>query len=684
MHKSILKLIRTTLLGTLACLSLVLLVACAKPPSCGDAETLDLAHALLIKDVTKELGTIAKDDPDGWMRKYLDSVKTEFSSIVSEGYNSDAKKQSCRAVLKVSSVSGEVASDVNLDYDTQLTEDKDSRFNLGMIGLQPPTQLLAEQARSYYNAHRWTGEWRGTYTCQGIDGAESGPQGPFKQQVALVVKGDEGHMERTTQGGGIEKMGGNFMPDKNGDIRLSMGGPGENSLEDKWIAEFEGLVQGDRANIGGVIRLGKNSPQDEPRVLRECELDLILNVSPSKALAVSPNPSPNSGPSPVAAIKTSVSAVPVPAPIAASVESVPPLVIRIGHAAPLSGDWAHLGSDNELGARMAIDELNARHLKIGDRPATFELVAVDDKSDPGTAMAVAQELVKARVSAVVGHMQSGTSIAASKIYSEAGIPEISPSATNPRFTQQGFKTAFRLSGSDEQMAVMLAKYAVQTLKAQRIAVINEGSSYGTGLVMTFREAVTKAGGSIVGDMALPYENRTAPHLLWDITAAKPDLVFFGGMDATAGPLLRMMKEAGMTARFIGGDGMCTDALPKVAGNALGQDAVVCAEAGGATPEFAQGLKDFEARFKAKNGVGVQIYAPYVYDAVNVLADAMVRAGSADPVKYLPALAQTDFKGVTGPISFDARGDLQRPAFSLYTFRGGRKEPLAVLRQPSKS
>jgi len=151
------------------------------------------------------------------------------------------------------------------------------------------------------------------------------------------------------------------------------------------------------------------------------------------------------------------------------------------------------------------------------------------------------------------------------------------------------------------------------------------------------------------------------------------------MDAVGGPMLKQVKQLGMTVKFMGGDGLCTGELAKLAGDAIGEDMVVCAEAGGVDGDFKAPLEKFKADFKAKNGVEVQIYAPYVYDAVNVIAAAMVAAGSSDPAKYLPEVGKVQYKGVTGPIAFDEKGDIKNGALTLYTYRAGKREQLAVVR-----
>ncbi|PZQ66997.1 MAG: branched chain amino acid ABC transporter substrate-binding protein [Variovorax paradoxus] len=361
-----------------------------------------------------------------------------------------------------------------------------------------------------------------------------------------------------------------------------------------------------------------------------------------------------------------------PAPTAAApAPAAPPaaetLVVKIGHVGPTSGAIAHLGKDNELGAKMAIEDLNAKQLKIGDKVAKFELVAEDDAGDPKQGTAVAQKLVDEKVNGVVGHLNSGTTIPASKLYSDAGIPQISPSATNPKYTRQGFKTAFRVVADDTQLGGTLGKYAVETLKGKNIAVIDDRTAYGQGVAEEFEKAAKAAGGTIVGHEFTTDKSTDFNAILTKLKGAKPDILFFGGMDAVGGPMLKQVKQLGLNVKFMGGDGLCTGELAKLAGDAIGEDMVVCAEAGGVDGDFKAPLDKFKADFKTKNGVDVQIYAPYVYDAVNVLADSMVRVG------------KTNYKGVTGPIAFDEKGDIKNGALTLYTYKGGQRTQIAVVR-----
>lgn len=354
-------------------------------------------------------------------------------------------------------------------------------------------------------------------------------------------------------------------------------------------------------------------------------------------------------------------------------------IVKIGHVAPITGPNAHIGKDNENGAQMAIDELNAKGTMIGGKKVVFQLVAEDDASDPKQATAVAQKLVDAKVKGVIGHMNSGTTIPASKIYFDAGIPQISPSATNPKYTQQGFNTAFRVVANDGQLGGVLGRYAIAQLKGKNIAVIDDRTAYGQGVAEEFRKSAIAAGGTIVATQFTTDKAIDFNAILTSIKSKSPDLVFFGGMDAVAGPMLRQMDQLGIKAKFMGGDGICTTELPALAGAGLKDGEVVCAEAGGVTPAGKKALDDFKAAYQKKFKQEVVIYAPYTYDALMTMAEAMQKAGSSDPKVYLPELAKIHHKGVTGEIAFDPKGDILNGTLTLYSYKDGKRTLLSVVK-----
>ncbi|MGQ9684688.1 MAG: branched-chain amino acid ABC transporter substrate-binding protein [Thiobacillaceae bacterium] len=349
-------------------------------------------------------------------------------------------------------------------------------------------------------------------------------------------------------------------------------------------------------------------------------------------------------------------------------------VVRIGSVAPLTGPQAHLGKDNENGARLAVDEINAQGLVLGGKPVRLELIGEDDQADPKTATIVAQKLVDSGVVAVIGHLNSGTTIPASKYYHDAGIPQISPSATAIAYTAQGYRNAFRVMANDAQQGRVLGEYAVKTMGARTIAIIDDRTAYGQGLADEFEKAARAAGGQVV---AREYTNDRASDftaILTSIKGKNPDLIFFGGMDPQAGPMAQQMKRLGLNSRFLGGDGMQNQNFIKLAGD--GAEGVT-ASSPGLPLDAMPGGPDFKRRFEAKYGQ-IQVYAPYAYDAVMVLVDAMRRADSFEPAKVLAELPKTDLQGVTGRIRFDAKGDTEGGAVTLYQVKNGAWQVLETV------
>ena len=352
-------------------------------------------------------------------------------------------------------------------------------------------------------------------------------------------------------------------------------------------------------------------------------------------------------------------------------------VIKIGHVAPLTGGIAHLGKDNENGARLAVDEINAAGgVKAGDKTFKLELLAEDDKADPKEGTLAAQKLVDAGVVAVVGHLNSGTSIPASKIYADANITQISPSATNPKLTDQGFKTTFRVVANDNQQGGVLANYAAGEMKAKTIAIIDDRTAYGQGLADVVEKVSKEKGLKVV---AREFTNDKATDfnaILTKVRAAKPDVVMYGGMDATAGPMAKQMKQLGIKAPMLAGDGVCSPEFIKLAGDAAG--ILTCSMAGEAVEKLAKGA-DFVAKYKAKFNQDVQIYSPYSYDAVYVIADAIKAAGSADRAAITGAMPKTNLAGVTGQITFDEKGDIKNGAISMFKVKDGKLDYISTSR-----
>lgn len=350
-------------------------------------------------------------------------------------------------------------------------------------------------------------------------------------------------------------------------------------------------------------------------------------------------------------------------------------IVKIAHVGPLTGGLAHLGKDNENGVRLAINEANSMGTAIGGQRVKFELMAEDDAADPRVGVKVAQKLVDARVAGVVGHLNSGVTIPASAIYNKAGIPVISGSATNPRYTQQGFKVAFRVVGRDDQQGTAVANYLAANPKIKTVAVMDDATAYGEGLADDAERALKARGITVMPRIQGTDRTTNWRATLSKVKASNPDAVFYGGMDSTGGPLLKQARELGINAVFAFGDGACTDTMAELAGRAA--EGLICSQVGipveAASKRF---LESYKSAFKADP----ILYAPFTYDATKLLIAAMQKAGSAEPAKYLPALAASNYTGATGRIRFDRNGDRGDAEVTIFSLKGGRIAPLSIIRE----
>ena len=350
-------------------------------------------------------------------------------------------------------------------------------------------------------------------------------------------------------------------------------------------------------------------------------------------------------------------------------------VVKIGHVAPMSGAQAHYGKDNANGSAMAVEDLNTQNIVIGGKKIKFELQPEDDAADPKQGTAAAQKLCDSKVAGVVGHLNSGTTIPASKVYNDCGIPHVTGAATNPNLTKPGYKTTYRIIANDNALGAGLAFYAVDALKLKRVAMIDDRTAYGQGVAEVFKRTALAKGMTVVDEQFTTDKATDFMAILTAIKAKNPDAIFFGGMDPQAGPMLRQMEQLGMTkVKYFGGDGICTAEVAKLAAGAKTLENVVCAE-GGASLEKMPGGTAWKKRYDAKFPGQFQVYSPYTYDATFVLVDAMKRANSTDPKVYTPKLIETSYKGVTGTIAFEPTGELKNPSMTLSVYKDGKKTPL---------
>jgi branched-chain amino acid transport system substrate-binding protein len=337
----------------------------------------------------------------------------------------------------------------------------------------------------------------------------------------------------------------------------------------------------------------------------------------------------------------------------------------------LTGGIAHLGKDNENGVRLALDQANAKGMTIGGKKVKFELMAEDDQADPKLGPTIAQKFADAKVAGVVGHLNSGVTIPASAVYNQAGIPMISGSATNPKVTEQGFKNVFRVVGRDDQQGPAVAQY-LNGMKLKKVAIADDATAYGEGLANEVEKTLKAAGVQVVAREKTNDKATDFKAILTKMKGKAPDAIFYGGMDATGGPMLKQARELGIKSVFSFGDGACTAEMAKLAGAAA--EGLICSQAG--LPVEAAS-KDFVTAFNAKYGE-IKQYAPFTYDAANLIIASMQKADSVDPAKYLPELQKISTTGATGNLAFDEKGDRKNAEITIFTLKDGKVVPIGVV------
>lgn len=349
--------------------------------------------------------------------------------------------------------------------------------------------------------------------------------------------------------------------------------------------------------------------------------------------------------------------------------------VLIGLAGPLTGPSARIGKDLENGAQLAITDANNKKPVIDGKAVTFKLVSEDDQSDPRTAVTVAQRLVDEGVAGVVGHWNTGTSIPAARIYHDAGIAQVAPVATGHAYTQQGFDTSFRVMGHDDDGGNYAGQYAVNVLKAKRIAVLDDRTAFGQGLADEFIRSLKAQGITIIDREYVDDKTIDFSAVLTSIRSKNADLIFFGGVDSQAAPLARRIKQLGMPATLMGAGGFVSQTFLTLAQKE--GEGVVALEPGLPVDRMPGG-KAFEQAYISRYQTHIELHAPFAYDATSVLIDAIEQANSTDPAKYLPKLRAIRHQGVTGLIAFDGQGNLLNPSFTVYQVINGQWVPKSIL------
>lgn len=341
--------------------------------------------------------------------------------------------------------------------------------------------------------------------------------------------------------------------------------------------------------------------------------------------------------------------------------------IKIGCAAPLTGDQAPLGIDNCQGVRLAVEQANAKGEVIRGYP--LGLVSLDDQHNPAQAVNVAKKFVADQdVVGVIGHFNSSCTKPASAVYHEAGMVQITATSTNPELSRQGFETFYRVSATDDVQGPKGADFAKNHLNARRIFVIDDKTTYGKGLADEFHKRAGSIGIEVLGHEGITQGDKDFTPLLTKIKPLNPDLIYFGGIYPEGALLLRQARGLGVQTTFMGGDGLANPLLIEL-GTAPVVEGTHATMVGGdmrKVPTAAQFIKDYEARF-GKLGQ----WAAYGYDAGNILIEAVRKAGTKDRSAVLKAMKEIpSFQGVTGEVVFDERGDNKNQFIGVFKVQNG--------------
>jgi branched-chain amino acid transport system substrate-binding protein len=362
----------------------------------------------------------------------------------------------------------------------------------------------------------------------------------------------------------------------------------------------------------------------------------------------------------------------LPAPMRAADDGRSVRVVQIGFAGPLSGSSAQMGQSQAHAVEMALAEINARGIAVGGRPLLLKLLTQDDRGDIHTATLMANYLVKSEVVAVIGHWNTAASMRAAPIYHAAGIAQIAPGSTGRQYTQNGYADSFRIVGHDDDGGRYASGFALQQLKARRIAVIHDETGFGTMLANQFMQGLQDKGGVLVAQQAISSKTSDFNAALTEIRNKDADLIFFGGLGPQAAALKLAMRRTGVNATLLAADGIVSPSFLRLAG---ADSEGTFGLAPGQAQEKMAGWKKFQDKYVAAYGGPIELFAPFAYDAAYAIAAAIQQADSLEPARIAAALHQLKYKGLTGTIAFDAEGNLLNPAYTIYQVRSGKWIPV---------
>jgi branched-chain amino acid transport system substrate-binding protein len=335
--------------------------------------------------------------------------------------------------------------------------------------------------------------------------------------------------------------------------------------------------------------------------------------------------------------------------------------VKFGVAGPITGPNAAFGAQLKNGTTQAIEDLNAKGGILGQK---IELLVGDDVSDPKQGVSVANKFVGDGVKVVVGHFNSGVTIPASEVYQENGIVMVTPSATNPKVTERGMWNVFRTCGRDDQQGEVAASFIAKNLKGKKIAVVHDKTTYGQGLADETKKSMNKLGVKEVLYEGVNTGEKDYSALVSKIKSSGADYIYWGGLHTEGGLIVRQMRDQGVKAVMISGDGITSDEFATIGGPGVEGTLMTFPPDPRKRPEAKEVVKRFEA-----NNFNPEAYTLYSYAAVQVIAQAAEQAKSLDPKKVAEALhSGKTFKTVIGDLAFDKKGDITRPDYVLYTWK----------------
>ncbi len=340
----------------------------------------------------------------------------------------------------------------------------------------------------------------------------------------------------------------------------------------------------------------------------------------------------------------------------------------IGLVAPLTGDQAYIGVGVMQGAQMAVEDSNIKGPVFDNVKLKFE--PLDDQHNPTQAVLVANKLIaNPDAMGVVGHFNSSCTKAASSIYHEGRLAQVTPASTNPDISKQGFDTFFRVCPTDDVQAPAAASFVKNDLGLTRVVVLDDQTTYGRGLADQFEKKFKALGGEVLKHEGITQGEKDFMPLLTKIKSVNPELVFFGGIFPEMALLLKQSKKVGLNAQWMGGDGIFEAALVHLAGPGIAEG--VHSTMLGVDPHAVPAAQDFVTRYEARYGE-IGSFSAYGYDAASVLIEAVRRAGKKDREAVTAELKKMkDFPGILGPINFDAKGDAIGKSVGIFKVENGK-------------